>query len=105
AGGAGRATVAALARAGASHVRVLNRAPDRAAALVRDLAGGVGGTGLSAGDLREAAELGSGPWTIVVNATSLGHQGAEPLVHDRLLEAAAVAVDLAYDPAESPFMR
>jgi shikimate dehydrogenase len=106
AGGAARATVAALARMGARRIVVLNRSLARAEALVADLSPHLSGTRLRAGQLDDARlPPDESPPAIVVNATSLGHQGAAPVVHDALLASAEVAVDLAYDPPESPFMR
>jgi shikimate dehydrogenase len=108
AGGAARAVVLALARAGASDVAVVNRTPQRAfeaAALAGD-----GGTVV---DLTEGA-IGDavGVAHLVVNATPVGMEGAragaggpgEWLVAPDLLGAGQVAADLVYVPRQTPWL-
>jgi shikimate dehydrogenase len=96
AGGAARAVVLALARAGAASVTVVNRTPARAhlAARLAGSAGLVGPPGSADG-----ADL-------VVNATSLGRGGAgEPMpVHPGALGAGQLVVDLVYGPEPTPFL-
>ncbi len=104
AGGAARATVVALARSGATSIRVLNRTRERADALVSDLQPSVDAT-LSTGDLSEAGEPTRTPAAVIVNATSLGHVGQTPDVHPSWTGVGSVAVDLAYNPPETPFLR
>lgn len=100
AGGAARAVVRALGRAGASSVVVVNRSPapaEQAAAL----AGPVGRVGVA----QEAGEV-----DVVVNATPLGMgivvtraSDPEPLPIDPdLLQSGQVVVDLVYHPAVTP---
>jgi shikimate dehydrogenase len=98
AGGAARAVVDALARAGASEVAVVNRSsgPAEHAAALAGAAGRVAG----AVDAVPGADL-------VVNATPLGmtahHRGALPC-DPALVRPGAVAVDLIYDPLETPWL-
>ncbi len=99
AGGAARAAVAAIADAGASEVIVVNRTPERAVAAAA-LAGSVGRVGTAA----DAAGC-----DLVVDATPLGMVGrslpGEPwLVDPSLLGPGQVAVDLVYDPRETPWL-
>lgn len=105
AGGAARSTVLALGRAGARAIRVLNRTPQRAQTLATDLQPWLPSTILSAGALDQAAQPPAVPVRLVVNATSLGHEGAAPDVHPGWYGADAVAIELAYNPPVSPFMR
>lgn len=97
AGGAGRAVVAALARAGATLVSVINRSADRAAA-ASHLAGSVG-------SVSPPDELGK--FDLVVNATPVGMgRGSELLpVGADFLHGGQVVVDLIYDPRETHFLR
>ncbi|MFZ0251584.1 MAG: shikimate dehydrogenase [Acidimicrobiales bacterium] len=100
AGGAARAVVLALAEAGATHVALLNRTPERAAtaAALAGPAGSVVGSG--AKDQLEAVASAD----LVVNATPLGMTGASTesgaswLVAPDLLHAGQVAADLIYAP-------
>jgi shikimate dehydrogenase len=91
AGGAGRAVVEAVRRAGAAEVVVVNRSPDRSHAAAR-LAGERGRVGSTA-DIAGC--------DIVVNATPVGMGSAElpldaSLIHDR-----HIVVDLVYHPLET----
>jgi shikimate dehydrogenase len=98
AGGAARAVVDALARAGAAEVAVVNRSsgPAEQAAALAGPAGRVAG----AAEAVPAADL-------VVNATPLGmtahHHGAMPC-DPAIVRAGAVVVDLIYDPLETPWL-
>ena len=69
AGGAARAIVAALLDEGAREVRLVNRTPERAAKLAKELGGEVRGVPW---DARAEALVGAG---LLVNATSLGMEG------------------------------
>jgi shikimate dehydrogenase len=107
AGGAARAAVWALAELGASSIVVLNRTLGRAEALIGGLRGPIGSYSaveLSSGALSRAAEPAAEPWAVIVNATSLGHHGAAPEVHPSCYSRQTVAVELAYNPPQSPFM-
>lgn len=105
AGGAARATVWALARLEVSRIHLLNRSPDRASQLVDDLVPHLSGRALSWGPLDEAARPTDEPWAIVVNATSMGHHGQSPDVHPSCYSPQSVAIELAYNPPETGFMR
>ncbi|MCA1647269.1 MAG: shikimate dehydrogenase [Chloroflexi bacterium] len=105
AGGAARATVWALANLGANRVRVLNRTAEHVEELVLALRPRLSGVELTWGHLDEAAEPPSAPWRVIVNATSLGHHGRAPMVHPGCYSPACVAIELAYNPPETGFMR
>ena len=99
AGGAARAVVLALARAGAAEVAVVNRTASRAevaAGLAGPVGRVVGSDELS--DTVAAADL-------VVNATSVGmtDDGALP-VDPELVAVGTVAVDLIYHPPETAWL-
>src|SRR5204863_854253 len=94
AGGAARAIVLALARAGAAEVAVVNRTADKAhvAAALAAAQGRVG----DASSI-EGADL-------VVNATSVGMgDGAVPFEPD-LLRPEQVLADIVYHPAPTPLL-
>lgn len=95
AGGAARAVVLALARAGAAEVVVVNRTPERAEAAAA-LAGPVGRVGEERA-VREA--------DLVVNATPLG-MGDDPAmpVDPSLLHAGQIVADLIYHPRRTPLL-
>jgi shikimate dehydrogenase len=100
AGGAARAVVRSLGRAGAASVVVVNRSPEPAEQAA-SLGGGVGRVGVPE-DLGEA--------DVVINATPLGmgvvvtREGEpEPMPMDpALLREGQVLVDLVYHPAVTP---
>lgn len=99
AGGAARAIVAALLDNGAREVRLVNRTPERAAKLAKELGGEVRGV---LWDKRTEALAGAG---LLVNATSLGMEGQPAL--DLPLEALpleAVVNDIVYVPLETPLL-
>lgn len=94
AGGAARAVVLALARAGAAEVAVVNRTAARAEAAAA-LAGGVGRVATA---VDPDADL-------VVNATSVGMGGDPSLPLDpALLQAGQWVADLVYVPLETPLL-
>jgi shikimate dehydrogenase len=100
AGGAARAVIDALGRAGAADVVVVNRSAEAAAVAVAlpGVAGGIATVGRV--DAIAHADL-------VVNATPLGmagDPGATFPCPPELVPAAAVAVDLIYDPLETPWL-
>jgi shikimate dehydrogenase len=114
AGGAARAVVYALAGAGAEAVHVWNRHPERAAALVADMASRPTETALASATEPSLASI-----DLVVNATSLGmrdpHAGpgsregddffkAVPLSADELDDRLTV-VDLVYRHDRTPLQR
>lgn len=94
AGGAARAIVLALSRAGASEVSVVNRTTERAE-VAAALAGPVGH--VSTADAIEHADL-------VVNATSIGMgDGQMPFDPARLADGQVVA-DIVYHPSPTPLV-
>jgi shikimate dehydrogenase len=94
AGGAGRAVVEALRRAGAAEIVIINRSDERAEAAAL-LARGRGRVG-HAGDVREC--------DIVVNATPVGMGTTQLPLDIALLHAGQVVVDLVYHPLETSFL-
>jgi shikimate dehydrogenase len=99
AGGAARAIVAALLDAGAREVRLVNRTPERAAKLAKELGGEVRGI---LWEKRNEALAGAG---LLVNATSLGMEGQPPLeLPLDALPRAAVVNDIVYVPLETPLL-
>jgi len=103
-GGAARAAVMALGRCGAGSVLVLNRTPARALAIVADLQPRLPGVALDWGKLDAAGRPAARPVGIVVNATSLGLSGEAPPLHASWLGPDAWAIDLVYNPPETPFL-
>lgn len=97
AGGAARAVIVALARAGAAEVRVANRTPSGAVAA----AGLVGAVGRVADDVAGAV----GGADLVVNATpvGMGDDPTSPVAAGALLPGQVVA-DLVYVPVETPLL-
>lgn len=96
AGGAARAVLFALARAGAGPVTVLNRTPLRAAGLLGTF--GLKGEALPLGAPLPAAGL-------LVNASPLGMTGQPPLdLNLSPLPEEAVVYDLVYAPVETPLL-
>jgi len=99
AGGAARGAATALLGAGVSQIRIVNRTRERAQAIADALGGQV--EVLEWGELREAL-IGAG---CVINATSLGLAGQEPLaVSLEGLQAGAVAMDMVYKPLRTGFL-
>lgn len=102
AGGAARAVVLALSRAGAAEVGVLNRSParaERAAALA-----GHRGSVVPAGHAADVVASAG----IVVNATPLGMEGVAEgalAVDPEWLRPGQVVVDLVYRPLQTPLLR
>jgi shikimate dehydrogenase len=95
AGGAARAIVLALARAGATDIVVVNRTPARGERAAT-LAGGAGRLGGHA----DAAGV-----DLVVNATPLGMAGDQALPVDvGVLREGAVVADLVYEPEVTPLL-
>jgi len=107
AGGAARAVVLALGRAGAQ-VTVAARRPDAAesAAALAPAAVAVplGAIGPPAGP-SAAGAVDPGAFSVVVNATPLGMSGGDPLpVEPGALHAGQAVVDLVYHPADTPLL-
>ena len=98
AGGAARAIAFALADAGVPEIRIVNRTRPRG----EELAAAVGALYV-AWDSRAEALDGA---TLLVNATSLGMDGAPPLsLSLDALPADAVVTDIVYTPLETPLLR
>jgi len=99
AGGAARAIVATLLDHGAREVRLVNRTPERAAKLAKELGGQVRGV---LWEKRAAALSGAG---LLVNATSLGMEG-QPALDLPLdgLPTEAIVNDIVYVPLETPLL-
>ncbi len=96
AGGAARGAAAALFLAGVPEIRIVNRTPDRAEALARDIGATVSAVAA------EGALIGA---NLIVNATSLGLGGG--LGPDADLAAApktAVVLDMVYKPLRTEFL-
>jgi shikimate dehydrogenase len=107
AGGAARAVVLALAKAGAANVDVVNRTAERAFEAA-DLAGDAGGVvALTEHAIAQAV----GAAELVVNATPVGMAGVAPggpaewLVAPELLGEGQVAADLVYVPRPTDWLR
>jgi len=99
AGGAARGVIHALLTAGVGEVRLFNRTRDRAEAVARHFGGRV-----KAFNWQDRADR-SREVGLLINATSLGMQGAAPL-HMPLaqLEDGCVVADLVYVPLETPLL-
>jgi len=99
AGGAARGIVFALLEAGVATVRVFNRTRLRADALAAYFGGKV-----EARDWSERADR-SRDASLLVNCTSLGMHGGEPLAMDvSALGAGCVVADIVYVPLETPLL-
>jgi shikimate dehydrogenase len=101
AGGAARAVVLALQRAGSPEIRVINRTPARSDALARSQAGSPV-RAMAWGDWKAALS----DVELLVNTTSLGMTGkpALEIALDMLPGSAAVA-DIVYNPLETDLLR
>ncbi len=99
AGGAARAILVALADAGVPEIRLVNRTLDKAVALLDEL--GVEGTALS----WEAAPARLEGIGLLVNTSSLGMTGMDPLILDlNKLPASALVTDIVYSPLETDLL-
>jgi shikimate dehydrogenase len=95
AGGTARALVFGL-RERAARVTILNRSPERAAALARELGAG------SAGGLGELART---PHDVLVNTTSVGLRSDASPVPVEALREGSVVLDAVYDPERTRLLR
>ena len=99
AGGASRAVLVALTDAGAKEIRLLNRTPERAMALARELGGPI------VPHPWEEREGALGDAALVVNTTSLGMVGQPPLdLALTRLPREALVCDIVYVPLETPLL-
>lgn len=100
AGGGARAVVFALARRGAREIRLVNRTLARAQRIEAEF-----GAPVAAVAWESRAQALDGV-QMVVNATSQGMAGMEPLdLPLERLPAHAIATDIIYTPLETPFLR
>lgn len=100
AGGACRAIIVALIDAGAKEIRITNRSIDKAEALAQEFAGVV-----SAIDWSERNNAISG-CALLVNTTSLGMHGQEPLeINLDQLPTNALVSDAVYVPLETQLLQ
>jgi shikimate dehydrogenase len=95
AGGTARAVVVGLRERGA-RVAVLNRTPERAAALAREL------RAESAGSLEELEKI---EHDVLVNATSVGLRSEDSPVPPEALRPGSVVLDAVYDPERTRLLR
>jgi shikimate dehydrogenase len=101
AGGAARAVILALARAGAPEIRIVNRTKARAEALAAAL-----------GPVANVSTLDWGDWTrafsearLLANTTSLGMTGKPPLeIPLQALPQEAAVADIVYNPLETELL-
>lgn len=100
AGGAARAVVYGCVQRGAAAIDIVNRTPEQAESLVRDLAEPPGVSVLSDGPARDRDG-----YDLIVNATSLGLDPSDPLPLDLARARGAAVLDLAYGPEETPLVR
>jgi shikimate dehydrogenase len=100
ASGAARGAAVALLDAGVAAIAVANRDPQRALGLARDFARDAARLAV-----RDYAALAGGGYDLVVNATSASLSGALPPLPDGVLAPAAVAYDMVYAAAPTPFQR
>lgn len=106
AGGAARGAVAALCRAGAGRIVIVNRGRERA----EELAQSMGRRCAGAEILAVAGAAGLRPWlgetALLVNSTSLGmrHESI-PFLELADLPRAAAVYDMVYAPAVTPLLR
>lgn len=100
AGGAARAIVYGLLEAGITELRLVNRTRSRAEELARLFGGRIAVQGWES---REAALKGCG---LLVNTTSLGMAGHEPLdLHLARLPGDATVADIVYVPLETELLK
>jgi shikimate dehydrogenase len=109
AGGAARGVIYGLCGAGAASVTVLNRTPERAQALVDDLASSAGETVLRAGALTPASlQREAGQAELLVQSTTVGmwpHTDASIWPEGAPLPAHLAVCDLVYRPIETRLLR
>jgi len=99
AGGAARAILVALAERGAKEIRLCNRSPDKALALAAEFGAPI--TAIPWAQREDALDGAA----LLVNTTSLGMKGQDPLeiALDRLPQHALVS-DIVYVPLETPLL-
>ena len=102
AGGAAAGVLGPLLDAQPAALKVVNRTPDKAAALVQRHAALADerGVTLSAGGLEDAGE----GYDVVLNGSTTSLGGLAAPVHERVLKPGTLALDMMYGPAARPFM-
>lgn len=102
AGGAARGVIGPLLDCNPAGIVVANRSPDKATALLAELAGKLpdAAARLSATSLTAL----NGPFDVVINATSASLAGASLPLPDDLFAPGAVAYDMMYGKGETPFL-
>jgi shikimate dehydrogenase len=104
AGGAARGAVLALADLGIGRIHILNRHAERARMLVGQLACVVQSE-LTPGDLSDWQAVAADA-VLVVNATSAGMNGKNPLMLDLgVLQSDTAVCDIVYNPLETELLR
>ncbi len=104
AGGAARAVVYGLARAGAN-LAIVNRTKSRAERLVSELRSAAGIDGIALMTLEEAADWGM---SLIINCTSAGlhpHVNQSPWTHGLPFPQGVTVYDTVYRPANTALMR
>ena len=106
AGGAARAVALVALQDRAARLWIANRHPERARALLDDLASLAVETEIEALEMTdERLPMLLGRPSVVVNATSVGLAGDEMPLDPKGIAPESVAVDLIYNPRETAFLR
>lgn len=105
AGGAVRGIIEPLLAAGVARMVIANRTVSRATELIAHLEQ----AGLSASARGRLSSAGlhaipSGPYDLIINATSGGHEGALPEIPTSVFSATSKVYDLSYGIAAQPFL-
>jgi shikimate dehydrogenase len=102
AGGAARGVVLPLLEAGCTRLHIVNRSPEKAAALHESMARQLPehAERLSSGGLPDA----TGSWDIVINATSGSLSGQAPALPPGIFARGALAYDMVYSSRPTAFM-
>ncbi len=100
AGGAARAIAAALVDDGAPELRLVNRTPSKAHAVAQDIGGPI-----EVIPWEERDQVLGGA-ALLVNATTLGMAGGQPLILDiTALPTEALVTDIVYTPLATPLLK
>ncbi|TDM09635.1 MAG: shikimate dehydrogenase [Ideonella sp. MAG2] len=103
AGGASAGVLGPLLQAGPASLRVVNRSPDKAQALVErhQTWAHQHGVHLSHGGLADVDEA----YEVVINGSASSLSGSSIPVADRVLAPGSLALDMMYGPAAQPFLQ
>jgi shikimate dehydrogenase len=105
AGGAASATVLSLCLGGAASVTIVNRSPERAAALVTRLGARFSDCEIVTATPFEDLAKPIGAADLIVNATPTGMRGNPGMpVRPELLRKGQLVLDMIYDPPQSEFL-